>query len=55
MDLDPTPAHTLTVQEAREQLDVSPDPFIFFTNDEDGRGQVLYRRYDGHYGLITPR
>ena len=27
---------------------------VFFVNAETGRGNVIYRRYDGHYGLITP-
>ena len=26
----------------------------FFLDAESGRGNVLYRRYDGHSGLITP-
>ena len=29
-------------------------PFVFFVNSQTGRGNVLYHRYDGHYGLITP-
>lgn len=28
--------------------------FLFFENSESSRRNVLYRRYDGHYGLITP-
>jgi hypothetical protein len=28
--------------------------FLFFENAASGRGNVLYRRYDGHYGLIEP-
>ena len=28
--------------------------FLFFENAATGRGSVLYRRYDGHYGLIEP-
>ena len=26
----------------------------FFENAATGRGSVIYRRYDGHYGLIDP-
>ncbi|MQS17098.1 HPF/RaiA family ribosome-associated protein [Streptomyces kaniharaensis] len=44
----------LTVAEAVSRLDLSGLPFVFFTNTETGRGNVLYHRYDGHYGLITP-
>lgn len=28
--------------------------FLFFENATTGRGNVIYRRYDGHYGLIEP-
>ena len=37
-----------------ERLDASAEPHIFFANATTGRGNVLYRRYDGHYGLIVP-
>ena len=43
-----------TLDDARELLDLDGDRFVFFVDDESGRGAVLYRRYDGHYGLITP-
>ena len=29
-------------------------PFLFFIDAAQGRASVLYHRYDGHYGLITP-
>ncbi|MBD0688243.1 HPF/RaiA family ribosome-associated protein [Streptomyces sp. CBMA123] len=44
----------LTVADAVSRLDLSGLPFVFFTNGETGRGNILYHRYDGHYGLITP-
>lgn len=44
----------LTEQEAIERLVVSGEPFLLHTDPESGRGRVLYLRYDGHYGLITP-
>ncbi|MCC6223667.1 MAG: sigma 54 modulation/S30EA ribosomal C-terminal domain-containing protein [Thermoleophilia bacterium] len=46
-------APELTVEEARERLEASGEPFLFFAQP-GGRGRVLYHRYDGHYGLITP-
>ncbi len=49
---DATPV--LRVDEAIERLDVGADRLVFFANASTGRGNVLYRRYDGHYGLITP-
>ena len=53
--VDPTPAPTLTIAEALERLDVGQDPFVFFLDASRGRGSIVYRRYDGHYGLIEPR
>ncbi|MFD0273657.1 HPF/RaiA family ribosome-associated protein [Kitasatospora sp. NPDC127111] len=44
----------LTVADAAGRLDLTGLPFVFFTDAASGRGNVLYRRYDGHYGLITP-
>lgn len=39
---------------ARDRLDAGNEPFVFFNDDQTGRGHVLYRRHDGHYGLIVP-
>jgi len=44
----------LPMEEAAMLLDEGDEPFVFFAEPGSGRGQVLYRRYDGHYGLITP-
>jgi ribosome-associated translation inhibitor RaiA len=44
----------LEVAEAVARLDLGGRPFVFFTDASTGRGNVLYHRYDGHYGLITP-
>jgi ribosome-associated translation inhibitor RaiA len=44
----------LSVQEAIERLGVSGERHLFFADAVSGRGTVLYLRYDGHYGLITP-
>lgn len=40
--------------DATALLDLSAEPFAFFVDGGTGRGNVVYRRYDGHYGLITP-
>jgi ribosome-associated translation inhibitor RaiA len=48
------PAPVLTVAEARKQLDATGLSFLFFAEPTSGRGRVLYRRYDGHYGLVRP-
>ncbi|MGZ6793658.1 MAG: ribosome hibernation promotion factor [Mycobacteriales bacterium] len=48
------PPPTLNVDGATERLDLSGWPFVFFVDARTGRGAVLYHRYDGHLGLITP-
>lgn len=48
------PAPRLALAEAIERLDLTGMPFLFFADEATGRGRVLYRRYDGHYGLISP-
>lgn len=50
----PTPPPELEVAEAREHLDTSNAPFVFFRDAATGEGCVMYRRYDGHYGLVAP-
>lgn len=45
---------TLSIEDAVQLLDLGESPFVFFVDPTGGRGQVLYRRYDGHYGLIVP-
>ena len=51
---DPVRPTTLTREEAEEILDLTDAPFVFHLDPASGRGRVLYRRYDGHYGLIVP-
>jgi ribosome-associated translation inhibitor RaiA len=48
------PAPRLTTAEAVDRLDHTGLPFVFYADDATGRGTVLYHRYDGHYGLISP-
>ena len=43
----------LTDAEARTRLDVGQEPHVFYLDRDTGQGRVLYRRYDGHYGLIA--
>jgi len=42
------------VEEAVMQMDLVDDNFLVFTNARDSQINVLYRRKDGHYGLIQP-
>jgi hypothetical protein len=48
------PAARLTVTEAEDRLEAFRQPFLFFFNSQTGRGNLIYHRYDGHYGLIEP-
>jgi len=45
----------IPLAEAVERLNTSLRlRYLFFADPGSGRGRVLYRRYDGHLGLITP-
>lgn len=44
----------ITVEAAVEQMNLLNHKFMYFTNTESGRGNVIYLRYDGNYGLIEP-
>ncbi|WP_245998719.1 ribosome hibernation promotion factor [Nocardia pseudobrasiliensis] len=54
VSVSPAPAPELDVEDAIARLEVTGWPFVFFRDRERKRGCVLYHRYDGHYGLITP-
>jgi ribosome-associated translation inhibitor RaiA len=47
-------APRLELGEAETCLEASGRPFMFFVNNQTGRGNLIYHRYDGNYGLITP-
>ena len=53
LEIGPDPAAT-TLEQAEQVLDESAAPFEFFIDTASGSGLVVYRRYDGHYGLISP-
>ncbi|KPJ76461.1 MAG: cell envelope protein SmpA [Deltaproteobacteria bacterium SG8_13] len=44
----------MDVDEAVMQMDLLTDSFLVFTNARTDKVNVLYRRKDGHYGLIQP-
>lgn len=54
LTVSPTPPPQLTLAQAQQRLDATGLPFMFYVEPESGRGRVLYRRYDGHYGLVRP-
>jgi putative sigma-54 modulation protein len=45
----------MDVEEAVLQMDLTEESFLVFTNSRSEHINVLYRRKDGHYGLIQPR
>lgn len=45
-------AKPMDVEEAVMQLNLSGGEFLVFTNRHTNRINVLYRRKDGHYGLV---
>lgn len=52
--LSPHDAPALTVPEAITRLTATGWLFVFFRDSDTGRGAVVYHRFDGHYGLISP-
>jgi putative sigma-54 modulation protein len=44
----------MDIEEALLQMDLINDNFLVFANSKTDRVNVLYRRKDGHYGLIQP-
>jgi ribosome-associated translation inhibitor RaiA len=52
--VDITDAPRMLVDDAATWLDETGRDFHFFCDEANGRGAVIYRRYDGHYGLLTP-
>lgn len=54
LTISPHPAPCTTVEQATERLGLLGLPFLFFIDAAQGRASVLYHRFDGHYGLITP-
>lgn len=45
----------MSVEEAVMQMDLLNKDFLVFTDDRSAEINVVYRRKDGHYGLIEPR
>ncbi|MGH2637968.1 MAG: ribosome hibernation-promoting factor, HPF/YfiA family [Rhabdochlamydiaceae bacterium] len=51
---DTRPMKTLTTEEAIMKMELSDDNFMLYRCEEDHKLKVIYRRRDGHYGLILP-
>ena len=48
------PLKQLTTDEALMKIDLSGEQFLIFKAEEDQKLKVLYKRPDGHYGLVQP-
>jgi ribosome-associated translation inhibitor RaiA len=44
----------IPLETARSEMDMLDHRFEYFLDARDGRGKVLYLRYDGDYGLVEP-
>ncbi len=44
----------ITLEAAVMEMNALGHRFVFFINAETARGNVIYMRYDGNYGLIEP-
>ncbi|MET9885578.1 HPF/RaiA family ribosome-associated protein [Streptomyces sp. NPDC006430] len=54
LSVSPARAPECSIDEAVGRMRITGLAFVFFVDSATGRGCVLYHRYDGHYGLITP-
>jgi hypothetical protein len=54
LTVDRAPPPQLTLPEATRILELNPVPFLSFVVVGTGRVAVLYRRYDGRLGIVTP-
>jgi ribosomal subunit interface protein len=44
----------IELRTAVREMDELGHRFLFFENERTGRGNVIYLRFDGHYGLVEP-
>lgn len=44
----------MSVEEASLQLEISPEPFLVFMNQDTNIVNVIHKRKDGNHGLIEP-
>ena len=51
--IDSRPAPQLTATAAAVRLEETGAAHLFFAEPTTGRGSLIYRRYDGHFALVT--
>ena len=45
----------MSLDEANMHLHISNKPFIVFLNSDSNKVTVIYKRDDGHHGLVEPK
>ncbi|MEV3901509.1 HPF/RaiA family ribosome-associated protein [Mycobacterium sp. NPDC050551] len=50
----PQPTPCLTEEAAIDRIELLGLPFLFYIDAAQGRASLLYRRVDGHFGVIAP-
>jgi putative sigma-54 modulation protein len=45
----------MSVEDAAMRVEAGPDTFVVFRNAENDAVNIIYRRSDGHFGLIEPQ
>lgn len=54
LTVNPHKTPRVTAEQAVSRLADGWLPFVFYTDQQTGRGNLLYRRYDGQLGLVAP-
>jgi putative sigma-54 modulation protein len=54
IEVDMADGKPMSPEEAAEELDSGGQQFVVFRNTDNQGVSVLFRRKDGHYGLVTP-
>jgi hypothetical protein len=52
--VDRTPAPAMTTLDAVSRMNLDDRPFLYFQDRERRDAAAIYRRFDGHYGMIAP-
>jgi hypothetical protein len=51
---DPSPAPSMTTLDAVSRMNLDDRPFFYFRDRDRKDAAAIYRRFDGHYGMIAP-
>ncbi|MGI8495840.1 MAG: ribosome hibernation-promoting factor, HPF/YfiA family [Pyrinomonadaceae bacterium] len=54
LDVEKYPVKPMTAEEAALRIQSQEDQFVVFRDAENEKISVIYKRKDGHYGLIQP-